>query len=87
MADEKKLPPHKSLNSIIIRDLSFHCNEQHLIDLFHRAGVTWSHLKVERGEKHNHSLLHAFVETNTPEEAVHLINTLQGTKLIGRVMK
>ncbi len=85
MADEKK--PNKAVNSIIIRDLSYHCNEEDLIDLFQRVNVTWSHLKVERGENHNHSLLHAFVETNTHEEAVHLINTLQGTKLIGRVMK
>lgn len=77
----------KSEHSVIIRDLSFFCAEQHLQSLLNCYGEG---IKVHlcRSEEANHrSLLHAFVELGSEEAVMNLIEELNGVVYMGRQMK
>jgi len=77
----------KSEHSVIIRDLSFFCTEQHLQTLVACYG---DGIKVHlcRSEEANHrSLLHAFVELGSEEAVMNLIDELNGVVYMGRQMK
>lgn len=77
----------KSENSVIIRDLSFFCTEEHLHSLVRCYGEC---LKVHlcRSEEANHrSLLHAFVEMCSEDSIATLIEELDGVLYMGRQMK
>jgi RNA recognition motif-containing protein len=77
--------------SIIIKNLSYFCHEQHLFQLLlpilaARTSRLIS-LKIERSPSDGRSLLHAFAELPSIEVADYLISTLDGTSFMGRTLK
>jgi RNA recognition motif-containing protein len=87
MNDKNQFMSKRSDCSIIMRDLSFFCNENHLKEIVSCYGQC---LKVHicRSEESNHrSLLHAFVEMTSDESVQDLIEELNGVLFMGRQMK
>lgn len=77
----------KSDCSVIIRDLSFFCNENHLKELVTCYGPC-TKIHICRSEESNHrSLLHAFVEMTSEEAIYALIEDLHCVLFMGRQLK
>jgi RNA recognition motif-containing protein len=73
--------------SMIIRDLSFFCNESHLSSLVCCYGECVK-VHVCRSEETNHrSLLHAFIEMMNEEAVIQIIEELNGVLFMGRQLK
>lgn len=71
--------------SIIIRNISFHCDEDHLRALFREFAILW--ISVKRNARNDRSLLHAFADLPSQEEAEQLIQTYNNVKFMGRRMR
>jgi RNA recognition motif-containing protein len=64
-------------------DLSFFCVEQDLYHLFSRCGTVVS-VEIKRGKATGDSLLHGFVEMDSPTAVESAIEKLNGNKFMGR---
>jgi hypothetical protein len=77
--------------SIIIKNLSYFCQEQHLFQLLLPVLAAQSKrlisLKIERSPTDGHSLLHAFAELPSMDVADYLISAFDGTSFMGRFLK
>lgn len=73
-------------NVIYVGDLSFFCLEEHLSNLFsHYGRVVKS--EVKRGKATGDSLLHGYVEMESPLAAKSAFTNLQGMKFMGRRLR
>lgn len=70
---------------VIIRDLTYHCNEDDLSQLFAEYPLTY--IEIKRNESNNHSLLHGFVHLATRDSAQQLVEAFHGYQFLGRKMK
>jgi hypothetical protein len=95
-ADLEEMIASMNINSlqkplVIIRNLGYFCEESHLTEFLHSLNIPMIDIRIVRsnGEKGAgiRSLLHAFVETPTIEDAVELVKKADGNHLIGRKIR
>ncbi len=73
--------------SIMIRNLSIHCRERDLRELFGSFASPIYHLTIERNDNDGRSLLHGFADCNDVEGGNRLIAEFDNRKFMGRRMR
>ena len=73
--------------SIMIRNLSIHCRERDLRELFGSFASPIYHLTIERNDSDGRSLLHGFADCNDVEGGNRLIAEFDNRKFMGRRMR
>jgi RNA recognition motif-containing protein len=72
--------------ALFVGDLSFFCAEKDLRDLFSNYG-TVQRIEIKRGKATGDSLMHGFVEMDSPASVERALNALHGTKFMGRNLR
>ena len=78
--------PLSNSRIVYVGDLSFFCFEDQLFSLFSRHGRVIK-VEVKRGKATGDSLLHGFVEMDSPASVEKVLANLQGIKFMGRKMR
>ncbi len=75
--------PHE----LFVGNLSFFCEENHLLELFSPFGRVDSHRVVRNGgQRRSRSLLYGFVCMSTRKESLQAIDALNGMMFMGRAL-
>ncbi len=73
-------------NELYVGDLSYFCEEVHLLEIFRRFGTVES-CRVVRNENQTRSLQFGFVVMSTTDQAINAAETLNNQMFMGRVLK
>ncbi len=71
---------------VFVGDLSFFCQELHLLELFSAYGPV-SEARVKRSDRGNRTLMYGFVRMEQLEDAVRAASELHGKLHMGRKMR
>jgi RNA recognition motif-containing protein len=76
-------PPVENPNEVFVGNLSFFCDEHHLLDLFEPYS-TVTHCRVMRNEEKTRSLLFGFVAFSSRYEMLEMCKLFNGHFFFGR---
>ncbi len=73
-------------NELFVGDLSYFCQEQHLVELFTPYGVVVE-ARIKRSDKGGRTLMYGFVRMETLKSALEAAKGLNGYTLMGREIR
>lgn len=73
-------------NEVFVGDLSFFCQEHHLLELFSAYGPVFE-VRVKRSDRGNRTLMYGFVRMEVLQHAAQAAAELHGKLHMGRKMR
>ncbi len=87
MVNQNVQGPHiENPNEVFVGNLSFFCEEQHLLELF-QPYSTVTHCRIMRSEDRTRSLLFGFIAFATHHEMIEMCKLFNGHVFFGRRLR